>query len=214
MSQNAVFQNKWIEEAVRQCLGKPEGDISPEEIIQIQYLKIGRSYDFAFITEMSTTCPPDPFVDTDGGDEWWACCLREEQITQFLQDEGLQNTQLSVFGFDHEEWEYAEEDKAREDWEQFKDTVKVSRYLERIEDYKDKDAWEAWYEKTAGSFWQDISLFTGLRVLRVMGGSFPDFKALEPLTNLKTAEFVETSFDTDEAIETLSRLNQLCCWMD
>ena len=215
MSENAVFQNKWIEEAVRQCLGKPEGAISLEEMAQIQYLKIGWDVDCdEFFTEMSTCCPPDPFVDTDGGDEWWACCLREEQIAQFLQEKGLQYMRLSVFGFKHEEWEYAEEDKAREDWEQFKGTVKESRYLERMEDLKDRDAWMAWYEKTAGSFWQDLSLFTGLKVLRVRGGSFPDFQALEPLTNLKTAEFVETSFAADGAIETLSRLKQLCCWMD
>lgn len=213
MSQKAIFQNQWIEEAVRQCLSKPEGDISLEEMAQIQYLKIGESFDIDFITEMSTSCPPDPFVDADGGDEWSACCLREEQITQFLKEEESQDVDLCVAvpWFEHEEWAYAHEDKAREDWEKFKDTVKESRYLEQIED---EDEEEAWYDETAGSFWQDISLFAGLKVLRVMGGSFPDFKVFESLTNLKVAEFVETSFDTDEGIESLLRLKQLCCWAD
>ena len=211
MSQNTIFQNKWIEDAVRQFLNKPEGDIFPSELAQIQYLKIGESLENDFMISVSTSCPPDPFVDTDGGDEWFACCLCGEQIAQFVKDRGLRNSQLSVFGFKHDNMEYAWEDKAREDWEQFKDTVKETRYYEKIEDGK---AWEAWYDKTAASFWEDILLFTGLKVLRVIGGAIPDFKFLDALKDLLVAEFVETSFASDEAIENLSRLKQFCCWMD
>lgn len=210
MSNNVIFQNKWIEKAVRQCLSKAEGDIYPEDMAQIRYLRIGESFDADFIAEMSTSSPPDPFVDTDGGDEWFACCLREEQIARFIREKGLRHTKLYAFGFEHEKWAYARERKARENWERFKDTIKKSVYPEQTEYPND----EAWYENTASSFWQDIPLFSGLEVLRVMGGSFPDFKPLDTLKNLKAAEFVSTSFAADDAIEGLSRLKQLCCWMD
>ena len=62
------FTQKWIEDAVKKLQEKE--DIYESDMEKIKYLRIGSDFANSYIIEMSTSTPPDPFYDTDGGDEW------------------------------------------------------------------------------------------------------------------------------------------------
>ena len=62
------FTQKWIEDAVKKLLEKE--DIYESDMEKIKYLRIGSDFANSYIIEMSTSTPPDPFYDIDGGDEW------------------------------------------------------------------------------------------------------------------------------------------------
>ena len=216
MDTKIIFNQKWIEKAVRNLLQKETDHILKIDIEKIKYLKIGESEDNGFIIEMSLNYPPTPFADTDGGDEWECACIESKDIPKFLnENEDYEDIQLSIFGFDYKEnekyIEYISSDKAREQWEEFKDSIFSEDYCEDIED---DDAWDEWYENTEKSIPSDISLFKGVQVLRLKGMIFENFNCFKELTKLEVLETVETCFSSSEGIDNLNSLKQLCCWLD
>ena len=128
MDTKIVFNQKWIEEAVRNLFQKKEEDILNSDIEKIKYLQIGEGYDNEFIIEMGLNTPPTPFVDTEGGDEWGDACIESNDIPRFLdENKGNENIQLSLFNFDYEEnkeyVEYVSSDEACEKWEEFGESI-------------------------------------------------------------------------------------------
>lgn len=205
---SAEFTQKWIENAVSDALG----DFSNPE--RIKYLAIGESFDNDFFIELSREVPPKPFVNTDGGDEW-LCCLRNGDIAKLVEKyQGKTNIQMSCFGIkrtEDAEWRnYCYSDEAREKWETFRESVSDARYYEELPD----DEFEKWYDSVRENTWRDISLFTGVEVLRIQGLVIPDFKIMDNFPNLRAAEFVETVFASSDGIGNLLKLEQLSCWMD
>lgn len=205
------FSHKWVEGAVCKLLGKDAVD--ENDLAKIKYLAIGESFDNNFFVEMSLEEPPKPFVNTDGGDEW-AFCLRGEDIAELIEKfKDKTNTWLSMFGLgsEDEEWkEYCYSKKAEKLWGKFTESVVEERYYEKHSD----DDFDEWYDGVCASLWRDLALFTGVEVLRVHGLQIPDLTFLEKFTNLRTAEFVETTFASTNGIETLNKLEQLACWLD
>lgn len=212
MNQVIQLTGKWIENAVRRCLNKPQGELTVADMAQIKYLKIGEGFDNTFVIELSTSCPPKPFKAMLSGDEWEAACLLSKDISAFIEMYKQSNDmELSVFDFEHEDVRYTEDEIAL--CVQFDDSIIKEGYYEACED-QDEDGWDGWYEQTVVSFQEDIQYFTHVEVLRLQGGNFKNFKILENLTKLRVAEFVETSFESTEGIEVLEKLDQLCCWLD
>ena len=84
-------------------------------------------------------------------------------------------------------------------------------YYEKIED---NDKWEKWYQETCGHLAKDLTLFSGVEVLRINGLSFEDYEFLKQFPNLQVLEVVETSFEKADGMEELKKLKQLCCWLD
>ena len=52
---------------------------------KIKYLSIGDEFDSSVMIEMSMATPPDPFWDTDGGDEWIPGCEGGTVTGRFIQ---------------------------------------------------------------------------------------------------------------------------------
>lgn len=193
---------------------KPVGDISADDMANIKYLAFGESFQNNFFIELSIEQPPEPFVNSDGGEEW-AYCLRGEDISKLVEKfKGRNNEQLSMFGLDREdeEWqEFVYSRKTKKIWENFEKSVKTAHYYEKFED---DDEFDEWYDGVAESAYRDIALFTGLEVLRIQGLKFPDLAFLGKLPNLRAIELVETEFVSTEGIEKLTRLEQVACWLD
>ena len=230
------FTQKWNEDAVKKLLGKE--DIYESDMEKIKYLRIGSDFANSYIIEMSTSTPPDPFYDTDGGDEWetgsdgptltgrfiqlYIDYAKENTFEYIDSDTGERSFQLSSFGFwheqEHEYEEYEETEGFYGDWE---DTEKKWRSFEKTilsveywEEFDDDDAWDAWCEKVERSIQQDIGLFTGLEVLRIQGAEYQDMTFLRTMPKLRVWEVVETNFASMEGMDDLVRLKQLCCWLD
>ncbi len=202
------FTQKWIENAVRDALG----DSSDPE--RIKYLVIGESFDNDFFIELSSEIPPNPFVNTDGGDEW-VCCLRNGDIAKLVEKyRGQNDVQMSFFGIkrdDDENWrEYCFSDEAREKWKTFRECVSTANYYEELPD----DEFEKWYDGVRENTWHDFAAFLGVEVLWIQGLVIPDFKFMDKFPNLRVAVFVETVFATSDGIENLQKLKQLGCWLD
>lgn len=209
-TENITFTQSWAERAVRNFLKKEQGDITAEDIFRIKYLRIGESFDNDFIIQMSTENPPEPFADTDGGDEW-IFAVRGKDIEKFLTDSHTDLHQLSVFGFECEEDSYASSRNAEKKWEGYRDSIYEERYYEQIEDY---DKWKQWYENVKLNLYRDLKLFSGLTVLRIQGMELPDFTVFETMKNLKVLELVGTGFCEKDGVEKLYGLKQLACWLD
>lgn len=197
-------------------LKKKTEDILNSDMKKIKYLRIGVGEYNGFVIEMSLNSPPEPFVDTDGGDEWEYACIENKDIPRFLKEnKDDTDIQLSLFEFDYKEnkklTEYISSDKAREKWDEFCDSIYSAEYCEDIED---EDKWEEWYEETEKSIPLDLFLFTGVEVLRLNGMTFENFNGFKELTELKVLEVVETCFSSAEGIDNLKSLKQLCCWLD
>lgn len=213
MSEVVVFSQGWVEEVVCKVLGKKKGEICQTDIEKIQYLRIGESFDNDFFVEMSVEEPPMPFVDTDGGDEWGCTCLRNDDLSRFV-DEQDNAPQLYTFGFDFEDeelQEYAWSESATQKWDAYKQSICQSDYYEEIEDYNE---WEKWYFQTKAILAQELKIFTGVKVLRIKGLEFEDYSFLTEFGQLEVLEVVETRFNSSAQIEELKRLKQLCCWLD
>lgn len=210
MEKEMKFTQEWLEKNVRKALNKNEGTINQSDMQKIKYLKIGETFCNDFFVEMSTQEPPMPFVDTDGGDEWGCACLTGNDIARFLETEKDRYKQLYLFGFEHSKEDVWSEE-AKQKWNQYKQNIIKDEYYEKIED---NDKWEKWYQETCGHLAKDLTLFSGVEVLRINGLSFEDYEFLKQFPNLQVLEVVETSFEKADGMEELKKLKQLCCWLD
>lgn len=208
--ETVTFTQKWIEDAVRHFLKNAQEPITVQDLERIKYLKVGESFDNDFIIELSEQRPPDPFADTDGGDEW-IFALQGEDIRKFLTDPDTDLHRLSAFGFEYEENPAAGSHKARKNWNDYRETIYQERYYEKIED---DEQWEQWYEETRGNIYKDLSLFTGLFVLRIQGTAMPDYTVFARMEHLAVLELVGTCFANQGGMERLYGLKQLSCWLD
>ncbi|MDE7478900.1 MAG: hypothetical protein K2M91_13315 [Lachnospiraceae bacterium] len=231
------FTQKWIEDAVKKLLQKE--DIYESDMEKIKYLRIGEDFNLGYMIQMSTASPPEPFYDTDGGDEWELGGAGGATVTgRFIQlyinyakknpsfyyidsNTGKHSFQLSQFAFWDEFEEEYEELEAEEEGEDWEDTVKKWKAFEKTilcETYTEKfdsdDAYEKWYQQARQSIQRDIGLFTGLEVLRIQGAKFQDMTFLRTMSRLRVWEVVESRFDSLAGIDDLVRLKQLCCWLD
>lgn len=218
------FSQKWIADIVSELFDKPASELTAGDMAKIKYLAFGESESLAngFFVEASLQSPPDPFINTDGGDEWILCLLgdsvalnKEGNIAKLVEEyKGKENAVLSMFGLENRdrEWqEYAESKDARKRWREFSKSVKSGSHSALIDD---DDKFERWYDEICVNAHKDIALFSGLEVLRVQGLRFPDLGFLDNLPDLRVLELVETVFESTEGIEKLTRLEQLACWRD
>lgn len=222
------FTQKWIGDAVKKLLQKE--DIYESDMEKIKYLRIGSDFANGYMIQMSTSTPPDPFYDTDGGDEWETALTgrfiqlyidyaKENPCVYIDSDTWERSYQLTDYRFWQKyEEEYKELEEDEEDWEDtekkwksFEKTIFRERYREEIDD---DDAWDEWWEKIARNIQQDIGLFTGLEALRTQGAEYQDMTFLRTMPRLRVWEVVETRFASQEGIDDLVRLKQLCCWLD
>ncbi|MDE7247707.1 MAG: hypothetical protein K2N43_07445 [Lachnospiraceae bacterium] len=229
------FTQKWIEDAVKKLLQKE--DIYESDMEKIKYLRIGENYYNSYMIEMSTETPPDPFCDTDGGDEWgtggdgatvtgrfiklYIDYAKENPFEYIDSETGKRSLQLSQYDFWKEFEEEYEETEPEEDGEDWKDTVKKWKSFEKtilcetyLEKFDDDDAYEEWYQRTGRTIQWDISLFTGLEVLRTQGAEYKNMNFLRTMPLLRVWEVVETKFASLAGMDDLVRLKQLCCWLD
>lgn len=214
------FENRWLEDVVRKALDWPsEEALTTEALEKIKYVKIGRSNRFkaGFEVDLSTANPPEPFADTDGGDEW-VYCLRGKSIEAFLNQERRSNLlNPSMFGFDDKEYNEAHSDAAEAAWENYKPHI-VSGYdfLEVIAlaQAEGMDATERREERLFYELYRDILHFTGVQVLRITELVMPDYKVFQEMKQLRVLELVETHFASDEGCGCLKGLQQLACWLD
>lgn len=210
-SENVTFTQKWMEKAVRACLGKEDGELTVSDLEQIKYLRTGESFDSDFFIAVSKEVPPEPFADTDGGDEW-IFALRDDDIKRFLDDEDTDFSRLYVsYTFEHEENTDACSPKVVKAWEEYRESIFEERYYEAFED---ENEWENWYKNTAENTYRDIRYFRGVQVLRIQGLNTPDYTVFEGMDSLMTLELVETNFQDKKGYEKLYDLKQLSCWMN
>ena len=214
------FENKWVEEAVRKVLGiSAEDPISSEALGSIKYVKIGASLHFinGFEVQLSTQTPPEPFSDTDGGDEW-ICCLRGKNIEAFLNQENKRNLLLpSRFGFDNEDFMGAQSDEAEALWEEYKKSLVAGNdfmTVLQLAQAEGKEATDKRFDSLMSELYRDIVKFKGVQVLRIDGLSMPDYHVFEEMKQLKVLELVEVNFASFEGYECLMNLQQFACWMD
>ena len=213
MNKEITFTQGWIEKSVRKALKKERGGILQSDIEKIKYLRIGESFNNDFFVEMSTEEPPMPFVDTDGGDEWALECMKNSDISRFI-DECMEETQLFTFGFEFEDNElekYAWSDVAIKNWNNYKTSIILDNYYEKSVNNVE---WENWYKQVKKSLAHELVLFTGVKVLRIKGLAFNDYIFLKSFPKLQVLEVVETRFANYAGIDELKKLSQLCCWLD
>lgn len=207
------FTQKWVEEAVCKLFGRETVDES--DLAEIKYLSIGESFDNNFFIEASVEQPPKPFVDSEGGDEWLVC-LRGDDISRLVEKFKDQTSIVRIFMFGltrkDEDWmKYVSSVEAKKLWSDFSKSLLCERYYEK---HENDDEFEAWYDEVAQNTGRDVTLFTGVEVLRIKGLEFPDFSFLESFPKLRAAEFVETAFHSARGIEILNKLEQLSCYFN
>lgn len=207
------FTQKWVEEAVCKLFGKEAVDES--DLAEIKYLSIGESFDNNFFIEASVEQPPKPFIDSEGGDEWLVC-LRGDDISRLVEKFKDQTSIVRIFMFGltrkDEDWmKYVSSVEAKKLWSDFSKSILCERYYEK---HENDDEFEAWYDGVAQNTGRDVTLFTGVEVLRIKGLEFPDFSFLESFPKLRAAEFVETAFHSARGIEILNKLEQLSCYFN
>lgn len=207
------FSQKWVEQAVQKLFGKDE--IETSDLARVKYLSIGESFDNNFFIEASIEQPPKPFVDSEGGDEWYMC-LRGGDIAGLVEKfkDNTSDVRIFMFGLTREDkdWmKYVSSREAKKLWSDFSESLLRERYYEK---HENDDEFDAWYDGVAQNTWRDITLFTGVEVLRINGLEFSDFSFLESFPDLRVAEFVETMFHSAKDIERLNGLEQLSCYLD
>lgn len=141
---SVIFANKYIEDAIRKILNiSEENNISACDMERIKYLRIGH-LDGLYGVEISEKNPPDPFSDTDGGDEW-LCALRGKQIKKFLKKakKRLLNPYQSN-GYSGKNRD-ASSDEAVSAWEIYKTSIISEHSQEQIEGLDEYV--EQWNEK-------------------------------------------------------------------
>ena len=214
-----IFTQKWIEDAVRKGLNNKDGIITETDIVQIKYLRIGETFNNDFFIEMSLENPPLPFVSSDGGDEWGFCCIRGNNLENFInetieEESNSTDIELSLGLRDYKDDEmrqYAYSDKAENLWNTFEKSITSDSYYEKFDG---DEAYDTWYEQIKMNIAKDIVHFKGVQVLRINGLVFDAFGIFKELPELKVLELVETVFHSIEGMDGLKKLEQLCCWMD
>ncbi len=214
-----IFTQKWIENAVKRVLNCKDGVISDKDITRIKYLHIGETFDNEFFIQMSLENPPLPFVSISGGDEWGFCCVRDDNLKNFIdqtieEEKNSTDIQLSL-GLssykDNEMREYAYSNRAKRAWNTLEKSIISDTYYEEFED---DAAYDTWYEQSQINIAKDIVHFKGVEVLRINGLVFDGFNVFKELSELKVLELVETNFHSISEIQELKKLEQLCCWLD
>lgn len=207
------FTQKWVENAVKKLLGKDA--VEPSDLARVKYLAIGETFDNDFYIAVSAQQPPKPFVDTANGGDEWSYCLRGADISKLVEKfKGKVSVQLSDFRLvsKDEQWEkYCCSEEADALWKKFAESIVEEHYFV---EFDNDDDYIKWYNGVRVSLWSDLALFTGVEVLRVQGLEIPDLTFLEKFSDLRTAEFVETVFNSTEGIERLNSLEQASCWLD
>ena len=227
------FTQKWIGDAVKKLLQKE--DIYESDMDRIKYLLIGSDFYNRYTIQMSTAAPPDPFCDTDGGDEWetngdgatvtgrfiklFIDYMKENPFDYIDSCTGERSFQLSEYYFwDKYGKEYEESEVEGEDWEdtvkKWKDFEKTVQHVRYTDEFENDDVFDEWCKQTEQSIQLDIGLFTGLEVLRLQGAEYRDLTFLRAMPLLRVLEVVESKFSSLEGIDDLVRLKQLCCWLD
>lgn len=204
------FQCEGFAKILCDCLGITREELDVAQLEKIKYLYVADE-DGGITMEVSTECPPEPFVNTDGGDEWGTACFLGEDIRKFLQHEDTSLDELYDFGYEKDEWEYAWSDEACEKWNAFKESIN------RIEYYGGEmkgNEWEEWRSTFIRTCPKDIVLLTELEVLRVTSGHFENYQFFGAFKKLRVVEVVETGFEDKAGVENLYNLQQLCCWLD
>lgn len=227
------FTQKWIGDAVKKLLQKE--DIYESDMERIKYLCIGDChFGGDYTIEMSTAVPPKPFRDIYGGDEWeidggahvtgrfirlYIDYMKENpfDLTDwYTKEHFFQLPPFDVWPEFQEEYVESEIEEEEEDckdiekeWKSFEKTILCERYRE---EFSNDDAHTEWYRRTGRAIWQDISLFTGLEVLRLYKTDYQDMTFLRAMPLLRVLEVAETRFVSLEGIDDLVRLKQLCCW--
>lgn len=229
------FTQKWIGDAVRKLLQKE--DIYENDMERIKYLRIGEDFNCGFMIEISAETPPEPFCDTDGGDEWktggnggtvtgrflplFIDYIKANPFDYVDSDTGKHYFQFSQFGFWREfkkEYNKSEDEEYHEDredtvrkWKSFEKTILCETYEE---EFDDDDAFDQWQRQVRRAIQKDIGLFTGVEVLRLQGAEYRDMTFLAAMPLLRVLEVVETDFVSMKGIDDLARLKQFCCWVD
>ena len=214
------FENKWIEEAVKKVLDiQPENELTAEDLDHIKYVKIGTSSHFVngFEIQLSTQTPPEPFSDTDGGDEW-IDCLRGKDVVKFLDQEDKRRLlHPSMFCFGNEDYRDAMSDDAQAAWNEYKTNIVPGNDFMTVIQLSQSGGMEATdkrFELLMNELYKDVRNFTGVQVLRIYELMIPDYSFFQNMKQLKALELVSVSFTSYEGYECLKDLQQFACWMD
>lgn len=227
------FTQKWIEGAVKKLFQKE--DIYESDMDRIKYLRIGQAYG-AFVIEMSTATPADPFWDANEPDNGWDEVVgdvirlyidyaKAHPFESIDSDTGKSHLQLTQYHFWSEfeknrelEEEEDDEDEDGKDWKdiekEWKDFEKTILCVPYREKFDSDDAFDEWEEQISQDIQKDIGLFTGLEVLRMLGADYQNLTFIRTMPRLRVLEVVESNFVSMEGIDDLVRLKQLCCWLD
>lgn len=205
------FESKWVEKCVRAALNKQEGELDSEDISKIQYAKAGGDFSGAVVLELSVEKPPEPFAAFDGGDEWAISLYSETTLGEkYKLDEYVRmDGSLWLNHFEMEEWEYAFSQKAEAEWRAFEKTIlKNNIYEDYTEEELNTMEWEFLPMK-------DLSLLSGLKVLRLYEAEVDSLSWFESFPNLKVLELAEVaSREQGEDVNIFSGLQQISFWID
>lgn len=205
------FKSKWVEKCVRKVLNKPEGALDSEEIFKIKYARAGGDFCGSTVLELSTELPPEPFSAFDGGDEWMVCLHSETVLGEKykLEDYISIDGQFWVDHFKTEEWEYAFSKEAERKWEKFEKSI-VKNNL--FEDYTEE---ELNMMKEEALPIDDLSLFSGLIVLRLYESEVDSAAWFQTFQELKVLELAEVGVKAEKnSAEEFSGLKQITFWGD
>lgn len=207
---------QWLEDELKKFFKKEQ--ITSDDLGQIRYFSMREDGDL--IIKISLEDPPVPFSTPWGGDEWECCVLNGSQIKEYV-DKMIENEyskirnpygyvlSTSPISYKHEEHELSDEVIAKA--KKFGDTVSEIHYSSGISDWEE---WEKWFVETTKAIGTELEKFPNIKVLRLHGGTYKDFKFVERLEHLEVLELVEADFESKEGFDKLPRLKQLCCWLD
>lgn len=231
------FAQKWIEDAVKKLLQKEE--IYESDMEKIKYLRIGSNFNNGYMIELSMATPPDPFCDTDGGDEWtpgteggmvigkfiqlFIDYMKEnpfEYIDSYTGEHVFELSDLHFWDEYEEEWdkyqeecEELEEDGDGEDWKDIENEWKAFEKTILCEIYREKfdnkDAWTEWSKRVGRAIQQDMGLFTGLEVLRTQGGVYGEYQDMTFLRMMPRLRVWEVVETRFFSLEGIDNLAQL-----
>lgn len=230
------FSQKWIEDKVKEALGKDI--ITTEDIEKIKYMLIGDSFSGYFTVSISCDEPHMPYYNPWGGDEWNCSTLNGSKIINGFVDHIKADTDnefvdevdryvfmhnLEIYLEEHEDLQEEESEdgevtlkeqylrkKQREKAvEQYHNDVIETEYCEEIEDDDEADDW---FRRTRDNIYKDLHLFTGLKVLRLQEVGLADFSFLQDLKKLEVLELAESDIYSLDGIENLKNLKQFCFW--
>jgi len=205
------FESKWIEKCVRKVLNKPDGGLDSGEIFKIKYAKAGGDFGGSIVLELSTELPPEPFAAFDGGDEWIICLHSETTLGEKykLEDYIRVDREFWLNYYKTERWKYALSQEAEKKWKKFERSIIKS---DISEDYTEEELNAA--DKDFLPM-EDLSLFSGLTVLRLYEAEVASTAWFRAFPELKVLELAEVGVKTKKnSAEEFSGLKQLTFWSD